>query len=103
MTVRGMKNSKIFELPVTQTVHTLYDVLPASSYQCNISSRSKAGMSDPSNRLIAFTLCAIPDAPPSVEILKGNGRRSISHSTSFTLQRSLLTFSSCHFDPSSIL
>ena len=33
-------------------------------------SQSKAGLSDPSNQLIAFTLCAWPDPPPSVEILK---------------------------------
>ena len=33
-------------------------------------SQSKAGLSDPSNQLIAFTLCGWPDAPPSIEILK---------------------------------
>jgi hypothetical protein len=28
------------------------------------------GISDPSNKLIAFTSCAVPNAPPPVEILK---------------------------------
>ena len=52
--------------PLTKPLSNLLSNLNTYS----LYSQSKAGLSDPSNQLIAFTLCGWPDAPPTIEILK---------------------------------